>query len=260
MLNIKEAPNKIAVAQMAVKDSDIVHNIARHLLIVQQAARLGVGCLAFPELSLTGYVLTHLQSLAISLDDARLAPLLEAAVTNKICFGVGAPIKINGQIFIGLLLFQPTGKIDYYCKMHLHSGEEYFVRAGEAHFSHVINGIHVAHAICADTSDATHAQIMADAGADVYMAGMLITAGGYTSDSYQLSQYSRQHKMLVAMANHTVSTGGWQPIGKSALWFNGEQIAIANETSDALVVGQRTASGWQGNVVYLSEGLALKAF
>jgi hypothetical protein len=46
------------------------------------------------------------------------------------------------------------------------------------------------------------------------------------------------------MANHNRATGGWQPIGKSAIWSNTGLLAQANETQDALIIAEKLDASW----------------
>jgi len=109
----------------------------------------------------------------------------------------------------------------------------------------------IANAICADTNNPKHIQSYAQLGADVYIASMLISDDGYQADTHVLAEYAKQYNMLVLMANHNQATGGWKPIGKSAIWSEQGLLACANETDNALVIAEKLSAGWQANVVLL---------
>ena len=244
---------KVAVAQTASVKGDVQANIETHLQVVKAAAEKGVLYLVFPELSLTGYEPELAKELAITRDDQRLAPLIEAASTHNIHIGVGAPVQQDGLIFIGLFVVSPTGNIEIYYKIHLHPGEDKYFAPGQKHHLFELSGQRIANAICADTNHPDHVQRCSELGADVYMAGVLITPEGYQEDTEALRLYSQEFNLLVAMANHSQPTGGWLPAGKSAIWFDGELLACANENQNALVVAERLAPGqsWRGEVIEL---------
>ncbi len=58
-----------------------------------------------------------------------------------------------------------------------------------------------------------------------------------------------ESNMVVAMANHNQPTGGWSPIGKSAIWSSSGLLARADERQNALVVAENSEQGWTGWVI-----------
>ena len=68
--------------------------------------------------------------MAFSTDDSRLKPLIDSAVANKIHVVVGAPLKTDSAPHIGAFVISPSGCVETYSKMNLHSGEEAFFSAG----------------------------------------------------------------------------------------------------------------------------------
>jgi hypothetical protein len=56
-----------------------------------------------------------------------------------------------------------------------------------------------------------HAKSCAASGADVYIAGVLITSSNYDEDAAAMERYARDLNMLVGMANHNQLTGGLLP-------------------------------------------------
>ena len=79
---------KLAAAQFNPLLGDLAANLRRHLELAEEAAGLGAELLLYPELSLTGYALRDLASqVALSADDAFLAPLREASRRLCLCAG-----------------------------------------------------------------------------------------------------------------------------------------------------------------------------
>lgn len=242
---------KIAVAQTSSVDGNVAENIAVHINAVEKAASLGVSYIVFPELSLTGYLPEYASSLAFTADDQRLLPLIDAAKLNKIIIGVGVPLLTTGLPQIGLVMIYPTGLVESYAKMNLHPGEDKYFSLGDKHHLLELGDVKTANAICADTNHIEHVKGCADLGADVYIAGVLITDGGYEADTQTMSCYARNFNVLVAMANHNRPTGDWDPIGKSAIWTKSGLLIRANETQNALVIAARQNNEWIGQVVEL---------
>ncbi|ROU02271.1 carbon-nitrogen hydrolase family protein [Marinobacter sp. R17] len=248
---------KIAVAQIPSVKGRIEENIQTHIEAVECASAHAVSMIVFPELSLTGYEPQLAGRLAIKVSDARLQPFRDMAIQHRICVVIGAPLKSDDRPEIGAIIFYSNGQTDSYAKMHLHPGEEHYFRPGNEIKLLDIQNQSVALAICADTNSPLHARACADKGASVYVAGALIGGDGYVADTEKLSSYAREHKMLVTMANHNQPTGNWKPIGKSAAWDHGGCLAVASESTKALVISQQIDGHWRSEVVALSSGARL---
>jgi predicted amidohydrolase len=240
---------KISVAQISSTKGDVSANIKTHLDAVKKAANSGISYIVFPELSLTGYEPQLSSKLAFSNNDPRLTPLTEAAVYHKIHIVVGAPLAIGNLLYIGELILMPDGHVETYSKMNLHPGEETYFSAGKNYHSVSFGKLKVFNAICADTNNPKHIEACADMGASVYMAGVLVSAGGYDADTQKLERYAKKFDLLVAMANHNKPTGGWTPTGKSAIWDSSGLIAAADRTQNALVVAEYSSSGLNGAII-----------
>jgi predicted amidohydrolase len=240
---------KVAVAQTSSLRGDVAGNIRTHLRAIQKAAVEGVNYLVFPELSLTGYEPELASSLAFSPSDKRLNPLVEAAKEHNVIVGVGVPVANEGLPKIGKLIIFPSGLVEVYEKIYLHPGEEKYFSAGISYRFLNVDGVRIANAICADTNHPQHAAHCAKEGADVYLAGVLFTKSGYIADEEKLARYASQYNMLVAIANHNMTTGGWLPCGRSAIWSAAGKIAGADETQHALVIAEFQDGAWMGRVV-----------
>lgn len=234
-------PNlKIAVAQVPSIKGNIDENIKVHLMAIEKASLLGVSYIVFPELSLTGYEPELAINLAFSHDDIRLQPLIDSAVKNNIQVAIGAPLQSEKLPKIGLIIISQNGSIEFYEKMNLHPGESKYFSVGTNYHFVTIGTVKVANAICADMNNAEHAKYCFDSNASIYIAGAVISKNGYDADTQVMSKYASEYNMLVAMANHNHPTGGWSPIGKSAIWSKTGLLASASETQNAIVVAERT--------------------
>jgi len=242
---------KISVAQVASIKGNVEANIRAHIKAIDKASKLGVTYIVFPELSLTGYEPKLAKDLAFTKDDTRLKPLIDSAINKNITLGVGAPIASKGLPKIGLIIISPSGSIDIYEKIHLHSGEDKFFSKGSHHNVLTMSNTKIANAICADTNNTVHAKTCYELGTSIYIAGVLITEGGYDADTAVMHSYARKYNMLVAMANHNQPTGNWKPIGKSAMWTNAGLLASATESQHALVVAEKLDDTWSGQVFEL---------
>ncbi|MEO8488763.1 carbon-nitrogen hydrolase family protein [Pseudomonas sp.] len=244
----------LAAAQSISIAGDVPVNIERHLAFMQAAAEHGVQLLVFPELSLTGYEPSLAASLAIAPQDSVLAPLRKMARALHLTAVVGMPIRLtpDSGVWIGALVLGADGSLAVYTKTHLHPGEEVAFIAGQGGALLEWGEDLIALAVCADFSHASHPRQAAEAGATVYAAGVLISDGGYATDSALLQGYAAEHGLLVLMANHGGPSGGWACAGRSAIWAtDGSLVAAAPGIGEALVIARREGDQWAGQRVDL---------
>ncbi|QJI29628.1 carbon-nitrogen hydrolase family protein [Pseudomonas sp. ADAK18] len=239
----------LAAAQSISIAGDVPANITRHLAFMRVAAEQGVQLLVFPELSLTGYEPSLAAALAIDPEDAVLAPLRAMARELRITAVVGMPIRSapGAEVLIGALVLAPDGSLAVYSKQHLHPGEDVAFAPGEGGAALEWGNDRIALAVCADFSHPSHPLQAAKYGANIYAAGVLISENGYGPDSTLLQGYAAEHEMVVLMANHGGSTGGWVSAGRSAIWASdGCLIASASGVGDVLVIARREGGYWSG--------------
>lgn len=242
----------LAAAQTTSIAGDVPGNIQGHLRFMQAAAEQGVQLLVFPELSLTGYEPALAAQLAITPEDVLLAPLREMAQELRMTAVVGMPIRLapGTGVFIGALVLGADGSLAVYTKQHLHPGEEVAFVAGQGGAALEWADERIALAVCADFSHASHPRLAAEAGATVYAAGVLISEGGYATDSALLQGYAAEHRMLVLMANQGGPSGGYTCAGRSAIWSaDGTLLADVPGIGEALVIARRNGEQWTGQVV-----------
>lgn len=244
----------LAAAQSVSIAGDVPANIQRHLMLMRAAVGQGVQLLVFPELSLTGYEPALAADLAIAPHHAVLAPLREMARELRLTVVVGMPIRLAPEagVSIGALVLGADCSLGVYTKQHLHPGEEAAFVPGQGGAMLEWGDDRIALAVCADFSHATHPRAAAEAGATVYAAGVLISEGGYATDSALLQGYAAEHGLLVLMANHGGPSGGWACAGRSALWGpDCRLLAAAPGAGDALVIARCEGDQWSGHVVTL---------
>ena len=140
---------------------------------------------------------------------------------------------------IEALVFHPDGTQALYSKqhLHLHPGEESVITAGTGGETLTIDNRAIALAICVDAMQSSHRANACKAGADIYAPGVLISPASYAAESQQLADYAKTDRMMVLLANHGGSSGGWQCAGRSAIWSSsGELISAAKGQGQWLVI------------------------
>ncbi|RAN92974.1 hypothetical protein ONO23_03514 [Micromonospora noduli] len=214
-------PLRLAVVQPPCVPLDVAANARAHAAAVR-AARARV--VVFPELSLTGY---ELDAPVVSVDDPRLAPLVEACAEAGALALAGAPVTGD---HIAMLAVTGGGATVAYRKMWLGDAEARRFRPGDAPVVLDVDGWRVGLAICKDTGVAAHADRTAALGIDVYAAGVLESARDAAVIDQRVHRITTAHQVWVAVASFAGSTGGGytEAAGRSGVWTpDGEVYARA---------------------------------
>jgi predicted amidohydrolase len=164
---------------------------------------------------------------------------------------VGAALRNAGmKPHLGAILFAADGSTGAYAKRRLGGSEPAYFAPGDAPLAFTAHGQTIGLAICADSSQPSHAQAYAEGGATVYASSVFLNAQWYAADAPRLAEYASRFQMLVVMANHAASVGAYVSVGKSAAWApGGALLAEAAGIESSLVIATRTANGWRGEVV-----------
>ncbi|MEU7799210.1 carbon-nitrogen hydrolase family protein [Micromonospora arborensis] len=222
-------PLRLAAVQPLCVPLDVAANARAHAAAVR-AARARV--VLFPELSLTGY---ELDAPVVSVDDPRLAPLVEACAETGALALAGAPVAGD---HIAMLAVTGDGVSVAYRKMWLGDAEPRRFRPGDAPAVLDVDGWRVGLAICKDTGVAAHAALTAALGIDVYAAGSLESASDAAVTGERAHRIATTHRVWVAVASFAGSTGGGyaEAAGQSGIWTRaGEVYARAGTQPGELV-------------------------
>lgn len=162
---------KIATGQYPSVAGDVELNVATAIEAVAEAD--GARVLVLPELFLTGHTF---EPEPVSVDDVRLAPLNIAATRAGMTVLVGAALQGAGRPTISLLAIG-NGIDKVYDKLHLCGAERDHFEPGERPVVLDIDGWKLGLAICYDGCFPEHARLLADAGAEAYVASVAYYAG-----------------------------------------------------------------------------------
>lgn len=240
----------LAAAQITSIPGDLGANIVAHASAIVAAARHGVSLLVFPELSLMGYEPHLAGACALGEADPRLDPLRALVQSHRIEAVLGAALTSGSdRPFLGAIVLSPDGSTRTYRKMHLGGQEPHHFTPGDAPLMLRHQGHGIGLAICADASQPAHPQNYADAGADVYAAGVFLNQEWHATDMPRLRSYAVRHRLLVLMANHGASVGTYTSVGGSAAWDpEGRVVAEVKGQEDALVIVWRDNQRWWGRI------------
>ncbi|GAA2015286.1 carbon-nitrogen hydrolase family protein [Catenulispora yoronensis] len=205
----------LAVAQPHTVSYAVAANAEVHAAAIRSAqARVVV----FPELSLTGY---EYDAPAVSADDPRLAPIIEACAETAGLALVGAPVAdTSGRSYIAVLAVEGTGARVAYRKIHTHADEQTRFSPGDRPAVVTVDGWRLGLAICRDTGIAQHVTDTAALGMDVYVAGILDYQSAADVPDDRARRIAQDHGVWVAFASFAGSTGaGYDAArGHSAIW------------------------------------------
>ncbi|GLW65092.1 hydrolase [Actinomadura rubrobrunea] len=198
------SPLTIAVAQPACTPRGVAANAAAHAAAVR-AARSRV--VIFPEMSLTGY---GLDAPAVTADDPRLRPLVEACADTGSLALAGAPVAAGAGegTHIATLAVDGAGARVAYRKMFLGGDEPDRFTPGREPVVLDVDGWRLGLAICKDTGVPRHAAATAALGIDVYAVGVLEHAHDTRVIDERMRRVAGDHKVFVAVASFAGAAGG----------------------------------------------------
>jgi predicted amidohydrolase len=229
-------PLVVAVAQPLCAPLDVAANAVTHAATVRSArARVVV----FPELSLTGY---ELDAPAITADDPRLAPIVEACAETGSLALAGAPVQDDdARTYIVMLAIDGTVVTVAYRKMWLGGAEPDRFSPGGTPAVLEVDGWRLGLAICKDTGVPQHASDTAALGIDAYVAGVLESADDAAVPGERARRVADDHHVWVALASFAGSTGGGydQAAGGSGIWTS-EGVAIARAGAETGSIARAT--------------------
>ena len=229
-------PLVIAVAQPLCRPYDVAVNAATHAAAVFSA---GARVVVFPELSLTGY---ELDAPAISVEDPRLAPLVEACAETGSLALVGAPVNGEaGRSHIAMLVVEGTGATVAYHKLYVDTTESTWFTPGDRPAVLVVDGWRLGLAICRDTGIPQHRTDTAALGIDAYVAATLMFEHETALQDERARRIATDHQVWVAVASFAGPTGGGyaETAGRSGIWRS-DGVVVAQAGPEAGAIARAT--------------------
>ncbi|WP_035923182.1 carbon-nitrogen hydrolase family protein [Frankia sp. QA3] len=226
-------PLTVAVTQPPCAPYDVTTNALRNAAVVRNAAARVV---AFPELSLTGY---ELDASAITPEDRRLLPLVEACAATGSVALAGAPLAGEASAsHLAMLAVDGNGASVAYRKVNLAAAEACRFTAGSEPVAIQVDGWRLGLAICRDTGIAHHVAATAALGIDLYVAAILHSADEGRVQEERARRIAADHRVWVALASFAGSTGGGydHASGRSGVWApDGAVVAQAGPEPGAII-------------------------
>jgi predicted amidohydrolase len=208
-------PLTVVAAQPRCVSYDVEANAMSHAAVIRAAnARVVI----FPELSMTGY---ELDAEAITVDDSRLTPIVDACAETGSLALIGAPVDAGrGRPEIAMLAVDGAGATVAYSKIWLHGSEAERFSPGTKPALVEVGGWRLGLAICRDSGVPRHAADTAALGIDAYVAGVTQHADLASVEDERARRTAIAHRVWVAVASFAGPTGGGfaRTAGRSAIW------------------------------------------
>jgi predicted amidohydrolase len=208
---------KICVAQTRPVAGDVEANIAGHLRLIDQAIGEGAGLIVFPELSITGYEPTLAAQLAMNADDQRLKEFGRISIAEGIVIGIGAPLKGDDGVRIGMIIFGGATR-EVYCKQYLHADEEAYFVCGSGQTYLEAEGEKIGLSICYELSVPEHAERVHLGGAGIYLSSVAKSAAGLVKAGETLAGTAQKYGMTVLLSSCIGNCDNFEGGGRSAVW------------------------------------------
>ncbi|WP_110654485.1 carbon-nitrogen hydrolase family protein [Salinicola halimionae] len=209
---------QLVLAQLASREGDIAHNLARALDIVH-AVDGGTELVVFPETHLSGFAESgHVFDRALTLDGPELEALIEASRERDLAIAIGLLERDGETVFNTTVLITPEDGIALrYRKTHLWPDERALVRPGDALHCLEWRGRCIGLLICYDLEFPEPARALAAMGADL----LVVTNGNM--DPYgpvharAAEARAQENQCFLAMSNRVGEGAGLVFAGESAL-------------------------------------------
>lgn len=213
---------KIAAAQYEPLKTSIREHIDHHLNFIDAAARQQCELLVFPSLSLLG-CMDESQSLPAPPDISLLQPLSQAAHAHRMTIIAGLPVEYNNRVVTGIAVFAPG--------------------MTSPRLFHQSHGT----CLCEDLKtisvvDEQPEGVDMDSACSLFTTSQSVSEPELLSSTSRLQRFSHKFSIAVLMANAR---------GSSALWDESGQLIVRADRGSLLLTGQRTAQGWQGDIIPL---------
>lgn len=227
---------KIALAQKRNKKGAIEENIQEHLVCVKNAIKHGAQAVFFAELSLTNYEPGLARELGILSNDSRLDVFQQMSNDAEILIGVGAPIRMNGGVCIGLLIYKPQSPVQVYAKRFLHEDELPYFEPGKEQIIIEHNGCRIAPAICYESLLSEHIEDVCRLGTDIYLASVAKPRSGVDKAHDYYPKIAHKYNVAVLMVNCIGPCDTFESVGQSGIWSRAGQFLGGLESEIGLVI------------------------
>lgn len=224
---------KICLAQIKSTIGDVKQNISNHIKWVKIAITNNADLIVFPELSLTGYEPKLAKEVAFFCNDNLLNVFQDLSNLEAITIVIGLPTKMDDDICISMMIFQPFKERKIYSKQLLHIDElPYFIPGKESNII-TINNVKIGLAICYESLQKQHIDTAIKQGAELYLVSVAKNENGIKNAMHYFPIVAKQYKIPILMVNNVGINDNFNSFGKTCCWNKkGELIKQLNTTEE----------------------------
>ncbi|MFT5511962.1 MAG: putative amidohydrolase [Bacteroidia bacterium] len=226
----------IALAQTKSIKGDIEKNIKNHIRFIEKCAQFKVDLICFPELSLTGYEPQLAEQFGTNPEDSRLMVLQEKSKLYKMIIACGAPLAIEDKRYISMFIYQPNVQPIVYNKQILHEDEIPFFAEGTQQVMIKTHDLRIAPAICYESVQTSHFEHAVSIGCQVYLASAAKPQNAVSKAKGYFKNLSKGSALPVLFCNAIGACDDFISAGQSAVWYNGNQLAVLDSTNEGLIL------------------------
>lgn len=197
---------RLAVGQPAMCDA-VEDNVTAAAELVAKAQAQDAQLLLLPELCLSGYrpegIGAQPDRWAVTLDDPRLRPLVDAVETTGVAVALGAALRRAEELHNATLWFRPDGTVEHvYSKIHLWTSERAVFTPGDRQAVVNCHGLRLGIGICYDAGFPEFVRSYARSGVDAVLFSSAFAAG-QERRRYDIYHQARalENGVYVAVAN-----------------------------------------------------------
>jgi len=228
---------KIGIVQTRPVPGDVAANLAHHQRWAGLAVERGVDLLVFPELSITGYEPSLAGELAMTKDDIRLEGLQRMSDRYGMYVGIGAPIRAEEGVMIGMVILRPDEERMLYAKQYLHADEQPFFVPGKEQVFLSLDDNKIALSICYELSVPEHSVNAYSHRANIYLSSVAKSAAGVEKALEILTGIACTYSMTVLMANAVGDCAdGLCAGGSMVVNDEGEVLAVLDEAEEGMLI------------------------
>lgn len=241
----------IAAAQICAREGDIVYNLREHYRLIRLASEHQVRLLAFPEMSVTGYVRETAGRLAFTPGDPRLDTLRQLAQRHGMIIVAGAPVRLGASLHIGSFIIFPSGTEALYTKHYLHGREANFFTPNRDFNPVILLGDEkLCPAICSDIENPAHIAQAAGAGATAYLPSVFHSESGIGENHLLLRDHARKYGLPILLSNYSGYHYHTPAGGRSTFWNeHGDRLACLDKDICGLVAAVREGGVWRAETI-----------